>query len=262
MKHQKIFVVLLTCLFIAAILLGNEINLHAQTNAPARQSPAPRIADCDNSPLAELDKFIQLRFHERADSFGISRVLPTTYHLRENPTFAAVHFAPRNDKEIFAINVLRDEGWKIGLFLVGRSILDKKPAKEIWENPNNDFYARKPINNPILITPQTKVEELPQPAELWDEAQKAMKAFRKNKQQYDFTAGKWEMTARPIRASEQACLRCHVSDTSPQWFGGLRMASLDKSGQANAKITESLSVSLLKIGDPLGMALYAYKRKQ
>lgn len=264
MKQQKIFVLtLFTGVFIALILLGNEINHHsisqAQTQPPTKQSPVPHIVDCNDSPLNDLDKFIQRRFQERDVSFGISRVLPSTYHQRENARFAAVHFAPRNDEELLTTNALRDEGWKVGLFLVGRGILDKKPKKELWDDPNNEYYARKPINNPILITPQTKVEELPPAYELWDESQKAMKSFSRDKEQYTFTAGQWQMLARPIRATQQACLQCHQGNTSPNVYGRLRLISDERLTAKKAE--ESSPVNPLKIGDPLGVALYVYKQK-
>jgi hypothetical protein len=79
--------------------------------------------------------------------------------------------------------------------------------------------------------------ELPAPLKIWDDAQKAMLEFEK-RDQYDFSFGKWSVSARPIRAKE-SCLMCHTG---------------------NAMNAPGLTPP--KAGDALGVAMYAYARKR
>src|SRR5262249_26799878 len=79
--------------------------------------------------------------------------------------------------------------------------------------------------------------ELPTRQEIRDDARKAMLEFEK-RDQYDFSFGKWSVAARPIRAKE-ACLKCHAREgfTPP-------------------------GLAPPKVSDALGVAMYAYARKQ
>ncbi len=95
------------------------------------------------------------------------------------------------------------------------------------------------ITEPFIRDQKKMVEqfELPEPLKIWDDAQKAMLEFEK-KDQYDFSFGKWSVAARPIRAKE-SCLKCH-----------------------NGNVTTAPSLTPPKAGDALGVAMYAYARKQ
>jgi hypothetical protein len=94
----------------------------------------------------------------------------------------------------------------------------------------------------VVITPIAANWELPENVKVWKEAENALRSF-KEKDQYEFIVEKWTVTARPIRARE-SCLECHrhqVSTLSPDTPEGYRR---------------------LKPGDVLGIAMYAYARKQ
>lgn len=188
--------------------------------------------DHDCSPVAALDQCVQQRFGAM-DRFGIRRVITFPFHLQ--------HFAPENEKEKNVIAELEKNGWTVSFYLAGRSVLAAKPDEALWEKTVNNYYARKPINNPILLTKDAKIDDLPKPVELWEQTRKAMTAFSRT-DQYDFSTGKWQVTARPVRASQEACLKCHSQ----------RAELVD--GQ------DKVVSQGLKVGDPLGAVLYVYSR--
>lgn len=161
-------IVFLTLTF-AILLIGfiqHFLTVQAQDKQNNGKAAVPTSTtnnvDCDTSPIAELNEGIQLRFKtiDGSLNFGIRRALPATrnYHLRRNYLLT---FIPNTVQEILAVNQLEEEGWQAGFYVVGRSILEQKPNKELWDNAKNEYYARKPINNPVRITPYIKEEDFP-----------------------------------------------------------------------------------------------------
>ncbi|HMB30048.1 MAG TPA: hypothetical protein VKS99_18195, partial [Blastocatellia bacterium] len=96
--------------------------------------------------------------------------------------------------------------------------------------------------------------ELPTRQEIRDDARKAMMEFEK-RDQYDFSFRKWSVAARPIRAKE-ACLKCHSGDVATLPGQIDLEAAMRKTGAAAPAPTPP------KVGDALGVAMYAYARKQ
>ena len=80
--------------------------------------------------------------------------------------------------------------------------------------------------------------DVPQPRDLLMESQKSMLAFT-SAESRDFQIGDWMFSARPVRAKDATCLRCHYAQAIHTPMG---------SGENS-----------LKIGDPLGAVLYGYK---
>src|SRR5262245_46268743 len=77
----------------------------------------------------------------------------------------------------------------------------------------------------------------PDAASISNEARLAFAAFERKEPYYDFEAGDWNVVARPVRADD-TCLKCHWSN-GDHWPTGGR--------------------SDLRVGDVLGVALYAYQ---
>lgn len=136
----------------AASALGQEPAASGNNKNPAH--------DC--SPVAALDECIQKRF-SAMDRFGIRRVITYPYHLQ--------HFSPENETEKSVIAELERQGWTVSFYLAGRSVLEAKPDKALWEKSAGYFYKRKPINNPVLLTKDAGIEDLPKPLELWEQTQ-------------------------------------------------------------------------------------------
>lgn len=224
MRHQMIPGLVIISLSLAA---ATALSMQQPAGKTVVSSPAH---DC--SPVAELHNLMQQRF-SAMDRFGIRRVITSPYHLQ--------HFTPENQAEKNVVADLEQSGWTVSFYLAGRSVLEAKPDKSLWAESPQNFYARKPINHPILLTKNAKFDELPNPLELWDQTRAAMAAFRRTGQ-YDFSIGIWQVAARPIRASQEACLKCHAQ----------RTVLID--GQPKV-ISQQLN-----IGDPLGAVLYVYRR--
>lgn len=85
----------------------------------------------------------------------------------------------------------------------------------------------------------------PAASELLALSQKAMRDFQKS-DSADFLVREWNIIARPVRASDSSCLKCHH-------YNEIRVLPQAKVEQESRK---------LKIGDPLGVLLYAYKSGQ
>src|SRR5262249_42599733 len=98
--------------------------------------------------------------------------------------------------------------------------------------------------------------ELPEPLKIWDDAQKAMLEFEK-RDQYDFSFGKWNIAARPIRA-KGSCLKCHNGEN--RIAPGMPVVAISGRGAGDG-VTAPVSAPP-KVGDALGVAMYAYARKQ
>jgi hypothetical protein len=226
MKHRLISL---------AVLMAGLIFAFAQAQSRQQDKSAGKIPAHDCSPVAELHHSIEQRF-SAMDRFGIRRVILSPYHLQ--------HFKPENETEKAVIADLEKNNWTVSFYLVGRSVLEAKPddvTRALWEKQTLNFYARKPINNPILLTRDARIADLPKPLELWDRARQAMTAFSKT-DQYDFSFGRWQMAVRPLRASQEACLKCHDQKAA-------MVEGQYKSVSRN-----------LKLGDPLGAVIYAYAR--
>jgi hypothetical protein len=217
--------------------------LQQKPNASRAQDlPKPDGALVGCSIIDPLDDCIQALFSKVDSRFGMARVPTATKHL--------TYFNPRNDEERAVVNDLDHSGWVVAFYLAGRRILGERPG------PNKTPFAGRRhsvIGGPIAITPafsgggqRNQEFEMPEPDQLWEDAQNAMRSFE-TKNQYDFSVGGWKVEARPIRAGE-SCLKCHNNNqgTSP----------------SVVDLYHAPSGQPIKVGDALGVAMYAYTRKK
>jgi hypothetical protein len=207
------------------------------------------IAGCSETVIDALDECIQKRFSKFDMRLGAARIL--TIKLPFD------HFVAETPGEREAITELEKGGWQVAFYLIGRRILGTRP--DTLPGIPVSAHDSRDINGPIAITPSTIFDErdhgtgqvvatssvisnwrktlqqleLPELREIWDDARKAMLVFEK-RDQYDFSFRKWSIAARPIRAKE-ACLKCHTGE---------------------------VPLAAPKVGDALGVAMYAYARKQ
>lgn len=219
-------------LFIALILWQRP-------SVAQKTASEPQIVDA-------LNDCIQQRFKDVDKSFGFRRIIK----VGDTPH----RFKPENPKEFSSVNELANQKVEVALYLASRSVLGDKPTDKEWAQGDNDTarndkpvpmpatvnYSRKIIKGPVLISTKDKAD-LPLPSELWEHSKKAMQAFAA-KDSFEFTLGKWQFTARPVRASEQSCLQCHMADST---------ATFAREPNKESK--------QLKMGDPLGVVLYAYR---
>ena len=258
MRKKRLFafslIIALSALFITPQIVPARIA--SAQNAKLKQDGF--ITGCSDSVIDALDKCIQERFSKADMLFGFGRVTPPTLH--------ANYLEAKTESEREAISDLEKDGWQVAFYLVGRSVLGPTPDLKILThqfpgltNPiingpiaitpstifddrerARDYRAGPTVNFPSLVSERRKMIEqlkLPEPLNIWDDARKAMLEFEK-RDQYDFSFRKWNIAARPIRAKE-ACLKCHTGD-----------------GPTAPGLTPP------KVGDALGVAMYAYARKQ
>jgi hypothetical protein len=192
---------------------------------PLSKTPVSATQD----EIARLDACIQARFLDTR-TFGMSRVATTQYHR-------SGHFVPENEAERAVIGELKDKHYDVGFFLLGRFALGTPPSPIALDthgvfSPNLVALRRRGVQGPAFITP-LGAEDLPKPEALLDEARDALLSFDSG-QGYNIQQGDWTVAMRPLRASTQKCVQCHVAN----------------SGAGN-----------LKIGDGLGVAMYVYRSK-
>jgi hypothetical protein len=209
------------------------------------QNPAP-----ESQIIDALDDCIQQRFKDIDKSFGFRRII----RAGDTPH----RFKPENTKEFSSIGELNSKKVEVALYLASRSVLGDKPDDKEWNQDRlasteqgvtpmsigrGTGFSRRIIKGPVLICAKDKLD-MPLPSELWEQSKKAMQVFA-TKDSFEFTLGNWQFTARPVRASEQSCLQCHLVDST---------AVLARKPNEEPK--------QLKIGDPLGVVLYAYRKNK
>jgi hypothetical protein len=233
--------VIISSLFIANILL----------QSPTAAATSSQESAAESQFIDALDDCIQQRFKDIDQMFGFRRIT----RAGDTPH----RFKPENAKELASVSDLNSKGIHVALYLTSRSVLGDKPDENEWvqDKPvrtgqgvtrtsvgSGRGFSRKIIKGPVLISAKDK-DDLPMPSELWEQSQKAILAFA-TKDSFEFSHGSWKIIARPVRASEQSCLKCHLSDST-------RVIPLN---------SEDEKLKPLNIGDPLGVVLYAYRERR
>ena len=169
--------------------------------------------------ISRLDECIQRRFLA-TKTFGMSRVLPREFH-------GIRMFQPENATERAVVSELKQKGYEVAFYLAGRNTLT--PA----------LLRRSLVQGPAYITPVHE-EQLPNSADLLADSRDALISFETSGG-YDIRKAGWMVAMRPLRASNETCVQCHIAGP----------------GSAGSQF---LGVpSQLKIGDPLGVAMYVYR---
>ena len=206
-----------------------------EATAPvATQQPAS-LLQC--SPLESFNEHVQARFLKAEQSFGMARMTPRTHF--QNFQVPLVKFLPR-ENEWPTVNELGKSGWQVVFYLAGRQVLGDKAKIKSWEVSPPDPTPLAPIKGPLEITGDLSIEDLPTAESLWSQSQQAMKRLAQHERDA-FTIGKWNFSARPIRARAE-CLKCHVNDSTTK-----------------DPFQEVTHEQTIKTGDVLGVALYAYR---
>ena len=174
--------------------------------------------------ISRLDECIQVRFLA-TKTFGMSRVLPRGFH-------GIRMFQPENSTERAVVSQLKQKGYEVAFYLAGRNTLTPSAAP--------DILRRSLVQGPAYITPLHE-EQLPNAAALLADSRDALISFETSGG-YDIRKAGWTVAMRPLRASNETCVQCHI--VGP--------------GSAGSQL---LGVpSQLKIGDPLGVAMYVYRQ--
>jgi hypothetical protein len=234
LKPLAVALALTVAAFAAYAALGRDDSAaRSQQNSPTQ--PAQ-----NSHPLDALDREVQKRFH-KVIGFGMARIGTQR------------KFAPETEEEKASVRELNREGYRVGLYLAGRAILGDVPEEN--RRAKLDFgssSAGQAFSGPIFLS-SADMKGLPTAASLWDETRRAMQSFAAGAERYGFKSGEWDVEARPVRASEESCLRCHVARVE---FAVVINEKGEKSVKAETKEDPP------KLGDPLGVLVYAYMKRR
>ena len=229
MRRDSFVIVFVSLL---AVLAGSAASV---ARLSASQSP---LTDADRAAvlISAFDGCIQGRFADVDEKFGFRRIV--------NPGDTPHRFKPESTRELDAVRGLEGAGLRVVLYLTGRRILREEPQPDApGANP-----FRAIIKGPVPITNASADNAasaggvpVPPPVELWKESRQAILAFAK-RDSFDFAKAGWSFIARPVRASDATCLRCH---REPYSMG--------------VPVSEP---SNLNVGDALGVVLYGYTREK
>lgn len=230
MRLQTIKLLTLTSIVILIFIVQHNANSDAPVNARKLSTAGQDSSRTD--AIDALDRAVQKRFHN-VIGFGMARIATEK------------KFVPETEEEKAALNSLKKVKLRVGLYLAGRMVLEPKPDESQW----GQYGIGRAISPPIFVDSQTKLKELPRRLDLWEQTRKALAAFAQGKDWYEFTVGEWSVRARPVRASDQSCLRCHSHDYR-MVFPANGAFGYEIKGKKNN----------LQIGDPIGVLLYAYSQ--
>jgi len=232
-------------LVVTIILFGGISLLTLQTHAAGNLQTKSTVQNHDDDldcAISEFNDRIQDRFKAVDRDFGYSRIIRPYAHS----------FRPENAREIKNVDGLANSGQTLFLYLTDLSVLGPinpySTADQGSDALMNDYFMKNAIKGPALITGDKKLDaKLPTIAQLWEPSGKALESF-KHGESYDFKLNDWNISARPVRASQQSCLQCHMARVPN------RFAPVNRDGTINKTKTPEF-----KIGDPLGVVLYAYR---
>jgi hypothetical protein len=204
----------------------------AWTVRPLHATPRTPGASPDRAHqlISALDGCIQARFKDVDEGFGFRRIV--------KPGETPHRFKPENVGESDAVSRLESARLRVVLYLTGRRVLELTPETA----PGSGSAAWNVVKGPVLVTSVgAPAKDAPLPSDLWEDSRRAMLAFA-GADSYDFTIKDWTFSARPVRASDAGCLRCHVQN------GVIELPPRPGSGAS------------LQLGDALGAVVYGYQQ--
>jgi hypothetical protein len=188
--------------------------------------------------VERFDKSLQQRFLTEP-FFGIRRIQPVA---PTNPHFE--YFSPKNDEEKASVSEFEKQGLNVGVYLFGKRTTPKKGKGDKIDG----FSVNYRLFNPIPITADVKKKNLRPPEKLLRQVKKAFLEFQTpngaNENEYVFNLGKWTYIAKPVRAVNQSCLKCHQDYVAVAKFS---------SGKYRFRKR--------RIGDANGILVYGFSKK-
>ncbi|HEX8285843.1 MAG TPA: hypothetical protein VF588_20975 [Pyrinomonadaceae bacterium] len=222
-----------------ALAIASALAHVAPPRAVTRQQSRGESPAREPHPLDALDRAVQKRFHN-VIGFGMARIASER------------RFEPTTEEEQAAVAGLKREGYKVGLYLAGRGVLREVPVEDRVARNSFGGWPGRAIAGPIYVSSNDS-KNLPGAVPLWDETRRALREFAAGGERHGFTAGVWQVEARPVRASAEWCIECHRARAS---FEVKPMPGKD-GAPATAEAPREAD---LKVGDPLGVLLYAYRK--
>lgn len=243
MKKLKVSICLLWLLILVAMVsLDNSEKISGQSRETDELSDRSLMLSPDALLVNQFDKAVQRRFLTEP-GFGMTRLAPTEPVPLESAHVSS--FSPVNEEEKELVSGFQNTGWKVGMYLFGRRAL----PKENKDNRLDNFKIRYRINQPVPITWGLKEKQLPGAKKLVDEVKEAFISFQRNERTSEssiqFTKGDWTFVAKPVRAANDSCIRCHTDYVITEKLGDDRYKFRKRA-----------------VGDVNGIIVYAFSRNE
>jgi hypothetical protein len=234
----KITVLAAWLICLSGLVFHRSFPAEAQTKSNANARPRkPDVALID-----KFDNEIKARFLT-APFFGIARIAPSTPQPLRSGHLSG--FAPIDQNEAASVKQFNDDGWNVGIYLYGR----RTEPKLKDGRPVDKFNIKYRVNRPVPVTFGLKETQLQEPADLVRYVKLAFLEYQKaepgTEKGFEFENGDWSYVARPVRAVNESCLKCHND-----------YVVTDKLG--NGKV----NVRKRRVGDVNGILLYAFRKKK
>jgi len=239
MKKTKLKTVIAAAWFLLAAVIITERWAPADAQTRAALVPTPRKPD-----MALIDKFdnaVRARFLTQP-FFGMSRLAPLTpVKLRSNHISA---FMPQGPVEVEAVKSFSDHGWDVGIYLYGR----RAEPRVVNGKPKDKYSITYRVNEPLPVTNKLRVGQMQEPKDLIKYVKKAFLEYQNLKagepNNFEFDNGDWSYVARPVRAVNESCLKCHND-----------YVVIDKLPNDQFKLKRR------EVGEVNGILLYAFRKQ-
>ena len=191
-------------------------------------------SSANDDVIDELDRVIQKRFHDVV-GFGMARMGTER------------GFDPSTAEEKAAVKNLEKAGYSVTLFLAGRNILQDIPDSFRYNRARLGSSSDHLISGPITVNSQ-QLKGIPDARDIWKPARETLRQFDNGETRYAFAQNGWDVEARPVKAFDDSCLKCHAHH------------SLVVNKDGTVTINMAAEDNGLRVGDTLGAMLYVYKK--
>jgi len=191
-----------------------------------------------------LDRCVQERFVRIEKGFGISRISTAMHNTRQ--------FVPTNDVENRAVGDFEALGLRVVMYVASRQLPRFGPLGDaippaiqgpVFVSPIPHVLTRNPSGAPMEVRADSQLlNDLPNDADVRTQGLLFLRAPAAA-ESWQFAIGRWSFVARPVRASESACLNCH---------------NYRPAGTASPSVGDSTD-GPFRMGDPIGAVLYGYQ---
>ncbi len=239
MKNSKIKIAVF---FVWLIGMVGFVTFQKSVSAEAISTiPKPDLKEVEKFNALILDRFLT------QPSLGFGRLVPTptpSLHLStENSQTGKLKFSPKDENERNSIINFEQKGWKIGLYLFGKSANTFYIPGKTEPEVSIDYRLFKPI----AITENIKENDLTKPEKILEKAKVAFDEFqfseKSKKKIFEFESEGWWYLAKPVRAVNQSCVDCHTGNAV-----------------ARAIRTGKYEFRSRRIGDVNGVLVYAFQK--
>lgn len=184
--------------------LGSRIySVNAQNGLMPNAAKKPEASIIERFDAAMHKRFLTEPF------FGMARMAPIVRQPQPLRSSHVSSFNAIDSEEGSLLTAFEKDGWDVGLYLFGRV----STQKETKPGSTPKFRVNYRLNEPLPITRGVKVKDLHRSSTLMKEVKAAFIEFQTpnspRENNYEFTIGKWSYVARPVRAVNESCLKCH-----------------------------------------------------